>query len=129
MVSRGTLSAAPEGQPNGLSTVVLHRPPAWDLLARAIVERRTVQADYHGHTRLLCPHLLGWKNRRARVFSYQAWGSTSAGPLSADRHQRWRWMSVDEIEHAVITNDAWQTAATYRPGGPAIDVIEFAVET
>ncbi|MGH9267978.1 MAG: WYL domain-containing protein [Acidimicrobiales bacterium] len=112
-----------------MSAVGPHRPPAWDLLAQAVIDRRTVRAAYHGHERLLCPHQLGWKNGRARVLSYQAAGSTSGGPLNADHHQRWRWMFVDEIEDAAITDDRWQSAPNYRPGGTGIDVIEVAVGT
>ena len=111
-----------------MSVLSPHRPPAWDLLARAIIERRTVRAHYHGHDRLLCPHLLGWKAGRARVLSYQTSGSTSGGMLSPDTHQRWRWMVVDELEDAVITDDDWHSAANYRPGGTGVEVIEVAVE-
>ena len=103
------------------------RPPGWDLLARAILQRRTITADYHGHTRLLCPHLFGWKNGRARVLSYQASGSTSQGALNPDPNQRWRWMLVEDIQHAAITDHPWQSAPNYRPGGTVIDTIEIAV--
>lgn len=37
-------------------------------------------------------------------------------------------MFVDELEGAAITDDAWQTASNYRPGGTGVDVIEVAVE-
>ncbi|MGH9177053.1 MAG: hypothetical protein ACRD0N_00665 [Acidimicrobiales bacterium] len=110
-----------------MSTAGLHRPPAWDLLAEAITQRRCVEADYHGHARLLCPHLLGWKHGRARVLSYQAAGSTSRGSLSADRRQRWRWMFVDEIDGATMTDDPWQSADNYRPGGTGVETIAVAV--
>lgn len=104
------------------------RPPAWDLLARAVMEKRTVRANYHGHDRLLCPHLLGWKNGRARVLSYQTAGSTSAGTLPTDQHQRWRWMFVDELQDAAITQHRWRTAANYRPQGTGVEIIEVAVD-
>ena len=111
----------------GISTVGLHRPPPWDLLAKAIIQRRTVRADYHGHRRLLSPHLLGWKDGRARVLSYQTAGSTSRGPLNADHDQRWRWMFVDEIGNAAMTDDLWQSAPNYRPGGTGVETIAVAV--
>lgn len=122
-------NAAHHAGPGGGAVAGGQRPPAWDLLARAIIDRRSVRADYHGHARLLCPHLLGWKNGRARVLSYQASGSTSSRALGSDRHQRWRWMFVDEIEGAVITNDTWQSASNYRAGGTGVEVIELAVES
>jgi hypothetical protein len=47
------------------------RPPMWDLLRQAIEERKTIKARYHGRDRLLCPHLLGWRNGRAKLVSYK----------------------------------------------------------
>lgn len=110
-----------------VGTVGLNGPSTWDLLASAIAQRRTVRADYHGHTRLLCPHLLGWKNGRARVLSYQLAGSTSRGPLTSDHNQRWRWMFVDEIESAAMTDDPWQSAPNYRPGGTGVETVAVTI--
>jgi len=101
------------------------RPPAWDLLAQAITTRCSVRASYHGHDRTLCPHLLGWKNGRALTLCYQSAGSTSRGSLGRD-HQRWRWMFVDEIHDAVMTDTRWQTAPNYNPDTAPIDIIEHA---
>jgi hypothetical protein len=103
------------------------RPPAWDLLQQAIAEHNTVKVRYHGHERLICPHLLGWGNGRAKLLSYQAAGTTSTGPLPPLPRQRWRSMFVDQIEHAVITNDPWQTADNYKADVAGIDIIEVAV--
>ena len=36
-------------------------------------------------------------------------------------------MFVDEIEHAVITTDRWQTAPNYTATAAGIDLIEVAV--
>ena len=36
-------------------------------------------------------------------------------------------MFVDQIEHAVITNDPWQTADNYKADVAGIDIIEVAV--
>lgn len=103
----------------------LHRPPAWGLLVQAITNQRAMRASYHGHDRVLCPHLLGWKNGRALVLCYQTDGSTSRGPISGD-HQRWRWLFVDQIHDPVLTDSPWQTAPNYRPDTAPIDIIELA---
>lgn len=90
-----------------------HNPTAvWDILARSLSEQRPVRARYHGSERLLCPHLLGWKNGRATMLAYQAAGTTSTGlPPAA----RWRTMFLDEIEEPEITNQHWETAHNYSP--------------
>lgn len=86
-------------------------PPFWSELARAIIEKEPVAVRYHGHSRTICPHALGWKYGRFKLLSYQVSGATSHGDLSKDPRQRWRSMFVDEIEGPVIVDDSpWQTA-------------------
>ena len=102
------------------------RPPMWDLLRQAIEERKTIKARYHGRDRLLCPHLLGWRNGPAKLLSYQA--SAPTGAPTADPHQRWRSMFVDELEDLAITDAPWLTAANYTADAVGIDIIEVAVD-
>jgi hypothetical protein len=88
----------------------------FELLARALVERRPVRARYHGHDRVLCPHLLGWKNGRAKLLAYQSAGATSTGALPVKPEQRWRSLFLDEIKDAVITADlSWESCENYSP--------------
>jgi hypothetical protein len=100
-------------------------PPAWEVLECAVAERRTVKVIYHGHERVLCPHALGWKDGRAKALVYQSDGTTSSGPLPVDPRQRWRSLFVDEIEHATLVDDKWETADNYSPSSPsnAIDTL------
>ncbi|MGH9653106.1 MAG: hypothetical protein ACRD6B_06515 [Bryobacteraceae bacterium] len=90
-------------------------PTTWAILAGALTARRPVAATYHGHRRLLCPHALGWKAGRPKLLAYQVSGTTSTGALPADTTQRWRSMFVDDIEHPVIVDQPWQSAANYTP--------------
>ena len=106
-----------------------NRPPAWAVLAEALVQRRPVSARYHGRQRLLCPHALGWKNGRARVLAYQAGGTTSHGGLPADPRQRWRSLFIDEIDHPALTDGEWQTADNYTSASNCIDELEIDVNT
>lgn len=102
------------------------RPPAWDVLEQALTARRTVRARYHGHERVLSPHVLGWKDGRAKVLAYQSGGTTSVGAISPNARERWRSMFVDEIDHPTITDDRWETADNYSPNSNGID--ELALE-
>jgi hypothetical protein len=109
-----------------MTTDLTPRPPAWSVLAHALIEGRTVRARYHGHDRLLCPHALGWKNGRAKVLAYQAAGSTSNGSLPPANRDRWRTLFVDEIHDATIVADApWQTADNYTASSNGIDRLEL----
>jgi len=76
--------------------------PAWAVLVRALDQRRPVHARYHGRDRVLCPHVLGWKNGRPKVLAYQSQGTTSSGTLPRQSEHRWRSLFVDEIEEITI---------------------------
>lgn len=99
------------------------RPPAWAVLEKAIGHQRPIQATYHGRTRLLCPHALGWKNGRAKVLAYQP--TDPATP--SDPRQQWRSMFVEEIHDAVLTHDTWATADNYTPDTNGIDHLHLAL--
>lgn len=106
-----------------------HRPPAWNVLADALQQRRPVRARYHGQTRLLCPHLLGWKHGRAKALCYQADGPTSQGALPSDPRQRWRSLFIDEITDITITTELWTTPTNYSLDANCVDCVELAVPT
>ncbi|MGH8917057.1 MAG: hypothetical protein ACRD1K_09335 [Acidimicrobiales bacterium] len=103
-------------------------PEAWAHLGAALAQRRAVDVRYHGRQRLVCPHALGWKDRRAMVLGYQVGGQTSTGALDPDPAKRWRCMFVDEIE--LVTTDhsaAWQTPDNYNPARPFNGSVEIAL--
>lgn len=110
--------------------MLYERPPSWEVLARALSERRRVVACYHGHERLICPHALGFSKRRAKLLAYQCGGTTSTGPLPPETDRRWRCMFVDEIEHPAITEGAFESAGNYRAAALrlSMDHVELAVE-
>ena len=102
-------------------------PPAWAILEQALIQRRPVQADYHGQQRLLCPHAIGWKNGRRKVLSYQSDNTTNPDDHTTDPRQHWRSMFIDDIENAIITNDTWQTADNYTPNTNGIDHLHLSL--
>jgi hypothetical protein len=104
------------------------RPSAWAVLEQALLQRRPVAVRYQGRERILCPHVLGYKNGRPRVLAYQAGGATSRGRLPEDPRQRWRSMFVDEIEDPVLKDGPWQSAPNYSPSTSGIDDVEIAID-
>jgi len=97
--------------------------PTWQILHDALITRRRVQIHYQGHDRVICPHVLGWKNNRPKVLAYQVAGTTSDGPLPEDPTRCWRSLFIDTINHAHIIDGPWQTAPNYTPITTTIDTI------
>jgi hypothetical protein len=103
---------------------------AWVVLERGIVERAPVRLRYHGQERLVCPHAMGWKHGRAKVFALQV-AANNDGSLPRGPHRSWRSLFVDEVEDATIAEGDWHSTPGYvcasRFNG--IDVIEVAVSS
>ena len=112
-------------------TTTAAQPTTWAALEAALRDRRPVRVSYHGRERLLCPHALGWNNRRPMLLGYQTGGQTSTGALPADPRHRWRCLYIDEIDQVVPENTAsrWSTADNYNYSHPfpAIDEVTIAI--
>lgn len=106
-------------------------PVAWAPLEAALRQRRPVLVGYHGRQRLVCPHALGWKNRRPMLLAYQTGGETTSGALPADPRKRWRCLFVDEVDSVACTapTSEWGTAGNYNPSHPfhVIDEVTVAI--
>ena len=103
------------------------RPAAWAVLEQALLQRRPVAVRYQGRDRVLCPHVLGYKNGRRRVLAYQAGGATSQGRLPDNPRQRWRSLLVDEIEDPRLVDGPWESADNYSTSTNGIDEVAIAI--
>jgi len=105
-----------------------HCSPVWMLLQRAVLDKHAVRLRYHGHERIVCPHVLGWKNGQLATLVYQCAGTRSGGELPPDLHHRWRSLLLDDIAEIEPAPEApWQTASNYTTGSISMDSILLAV--
>jgi aminoglycoside phosphotransferase len=102
------------------------RPKAWVLLELAVMERRRVRLRYHGTDRVVCPHVLGWKNGRAKALLFQV-AVTGQGAVADSPREHWRSMFVDEIEDAVVVEGNWETAENFSLSSNCVEVVGVAV--
>lgn len=98
----------------------------WQVLHTALIQRRAVRARYHGRTRILCPHALGWKHGRAKTLVYQ---TAIVDPSQHGDPRGWRSLFIDEIDDAIVTDDPWRTAPNYTPRSNGIDILAAAITT
>lgn len=68
----------------------------------AIDQRLVVQFYYRGHLRIAEPHVLGVKDGRLQVLTYQIGGRSSSGSLPD-----WRRFFVDELSQLQVTNQVF----------------------
>ena len=95
------------------------------LLRMAAARRQPVAATYDGLLRLLCPHVLGRKSSRLRVFCYQFGGDRNSGLIVAsDAMGGWRCLAVEKLSQVELRADAWHTEPR-SPRQTCIDEIDF----
>lgn len=97
---------------------------AYDILRDAIINKRQVVCKYSGHSREICPHVIGMKNGRAQVLSFQFGGSSSSGlPPGGE----WRCMEVDRISDAQIRDGKWHTGDRHSQRQRCVDIVDVEV--
>src|SRR5262245_50547139 len=84
--------------------------PIFELVWDCIVRKKQLVARYKGESRVLCPHVLGYKNGKEQCLFYQCGGSSlsSLGPVGSARN--WRCIPLDGLDDAEARDGPWFTA-------------------
>ncbi len=81
-----------------------------DTLRTAILKQRCVVMLAERKRRNVCPHALGFKDKRPKVLVYQYSGDSASG-LGSDG--AWRCFFLDDIWWAEITDGPWHSSRAY----------------
>ena len=96
----------------------------YEILRSAILNKQQVVCSYHGHSREMCPHVIGTKNGKAHVLSYQFGGSSSSGlPPGGQR----RCMDVASISDACAQDGDWYTGHSHTRPQECVDEVDVEV--
>jgi hypothetical protein len=100
------------------------------MIRQAIIDRDIVVANYQGHVREMCPHLIGKKNGRLQVFLYQFAGESSRGLKPDGSPANWRCLSVEALPNVFMKKSTgeWHTALNYSPVQTCVDEVDVKVE-
>jgi hypothetical protein len=102
----------------------------YQMIRQAILDRDVVVAICHGHTRVMCPHVLGTKRGRAQALFYQFSGGSTT-PLEPDGSpSNWRCIVIDELQDVSIRKSMgeWHTASNYSRPQTCVDPLHIDVE-
>jgi hypothetical protein len=96
---------------------------AYELVRRAVVEKKRVHAVFDSHPRQMCPHVVGTKNGRAQALFFQFAGSGKRGlPPGGD----WRCMPLDLLTEISIHDGPWRTR-DFSPDQTCVDEVDAEV--
>lgn len=86
---------------------------SFDLIKKAIVEKKQLTLQYHGYTRNMCPYVLGFnKNNKERALALLV-RNTPSGWLAAG----WECLDLDHVWKVEFAEGDWVAA----PEGPRPD--------
>jgi len=96
--------------------------PEFRLLQQAIEDGWNISATYQGHSRLMTPHTLGWKNNREQCLLYQ-FGGTSSSRTVFHRNSpaNWRCVHVDELRDVRLVEGELQSCTTHTQRQTCVD--------
>ena len=101
---------------------------AFELIKRAIAEKKLISAVYHDKRRELCPHVLGWKAEREHALFFQVGGESAKGLAIAGS---WRCLNLDELgEVELLLDGEFRTGPGYYDNPQkCVDKIEVQIPT
>jgi hypothetical protein len=88
--------------------------PLFELLWDAIVKKRQIVTRYKGCPRVLCPHVLGYKNGKEHCLFYQCGGTSNSGLGPVGSSQNWRCIPLDGLDEVSARDGSWYTAYNSR---------------
>lgn len=96
---------------------------AYELIRRAIEERRQVEALFDGRPRRFCPHAIGTRAGERRTLVFQVGGDSSRGlPPGGD----WRCLAIDRLSEVGFAEGPWRTKEHSQPQR-CIDEVDLSI--
>ena len=85
-------------------------------------------ADYHGHFRLFCPHVVGWCEGAPRCLGYQFAGTSNSGRIVPGSPNNWRCFKVDELRNIRLQAGRWLGGPSHERPQRCMDTVDVDVE-
>lgn len=111
-----------------MGTFAHQTSPAYQLVRKAIQEKLIVVAEYKGHVREMCPHVIGTKDGRENALFYQFAGGSSSGIGTSGATYNWRCIHLNELSNIRLKKGEWHTAGNHSSSQTCVDNIDVEVE-
>lgn len=96
----------------------------YSTLRNAILNKLTATADYHGYSRVFCPHVIGLKRGREHCLGFQFAGGSSSGlPPGGE----WRCFEVNDLSNVLTSSGPWHTGTSHTQPQRCVDNIDVEV--
>jgi hypothetical protein len=101
----------------------------YDLIRKAILEKKIVHATYKNQPREMCPHVLGRKNGKPQALFYQFGGESTSRPIEPDGSPvNWRCLELAMLSDVRLVDGEWHTAPNHSRPQTCVGEIDVAVD-
>ncbi len=96
----------------------------YQLIARAMAERKQVLCLYDGLPRAVCPIVLGHAKGEERALTYQFAGGASQG---LPRGGQWKCLQLSKMSQVELRSGRWYAGSSHKRPQGCIDTVDLDV--
>lgn len=95
--------------------------PTYDQIRAAMLVQKPIAFTYQGHYREACPHVIGMKNGREQVLTFQYGGTSSSGLPPTGQ---WRCIPIGGVGNVRVLNDRWRSDPNHNQTQTCVDQVD-----
>jgi hypothetical protein len=97
----------------------------YDVLRQAIIDKQQVHLEYNDLYRAVCPVIIGTKNGKKRVLTFQFGGESSKG---LEKGGAWRCMDVKKIQIIEVKKSDWHVGSYQSIPQTCVDKVDIQAQ-
>lgn len=99
----------------------------YEVIKEAIQNKKQIIAEYNGHVREMCPHVIGVKLGRQQALFYQFGGTSSSGQIIPNSPNNWRCIPIQGLSNVISQDGKWHTGTNHSKPQTCVDHIDEEV--
>ena len=99
----------------------------YEMVRKAIIEKKQIVAVYQEHKREMCPHVIGTKNGRNQALFYQFGGTSSSGIIDSGSKNNWRCIPIDGLNIVEVRDGDWYSFSGHTKPQTCVDEVDVEV--
>lgn len=100
----------------------------YQLVRQAITDKKQIVAEYNGHVREMCPHVIGEKNGRLQALCYQFGGTSSSKSIIPGSKENWRCVTIENLRVIEVRDGDWYSSSDHTRPQTCVDEVDVEVD-
>ena len=100
----------------------------YQIVRQAIIDKKQIVAEYNGHVREMCPHVIGEKNGRLQALFYQFGGTSSSKSIIPGSKDNWRCVIIENLRVIEVRDGDWYSSSDHTRPQTCVDEVDVEVD-